>query len=77
MGEEAKSELEKSLRALLLIGLESMKQKQQIALLEPKAKLWPIGDRSRRRHDAESSKRQTCRNPDERGEEDARPKKVK
>ena len=34
MGEEAKSELEKTLRALLLISLESMKQKQRIAILD-------------------------------------------
>lgn len=31
---EPKSELEKTLRALLLINLESMKQKQQIAILD-------------------------------------------
>lgn len=34
MAEERKTELEKTLRALLLINLESMKQKQQIAILD-------------------------------------------
>lgn len=34
MAEETKNELEKTLRALLLVNLESMKQKQQIAILD-------------------------------------------
>ena len=34
MAEEPKTELEKTLRALLLVSLESMKQKQQIAILD-------------------------------------------
>ena len=34
MTEEPKTELEKTLRALLLVSLESMKQKQQIAILD-------------------------------------------
>ena len=33
MAEEAKTELEKSLRALLLVSLDPLKQKQQIAIL--------------------------------------------
>ena len=34
MVEEPKTEMEKTLRALLLVSLESMKQKQQIAILD-------------------------------------------
>jgi DNA-directed RNA polymerase specialized sigma24 family protein len=34
VAEERKTELEKTLRALLLMSLESMKQKQQIAILD-------------------------------------------
>jgi DNA-directed RNA polymerase specialized sigma24 family protein len=34
VAEEPKTELEKTLRALLLVSLESMKQKQQIAILD-------------------------------------------
>lgn len=34
MAAEVKSELEKTLKALLLISLESMKQKQQITILD-------------------------------------------
>lgn len=34
MAEEPKTEMEKTLRALLLVSLESMKQKQQIAILD-------------------------------------------
>ena len=34
MAGEAKTEMEKTLRALLLVSLASMKQKQQIAILD-------------------------------------------
>ena len=34
MAEEPKTEMEKTLRALLLVSLESMKQKQQIGILD-------------------------------------------
>ena len=34
MAEEPKTELEKSLRALLLVNLEPLKQKQQITILD-------------------------------------------
>jgi DNA-directed RNA polymerase specialized sigma24 family protein len=34
VAEEPKTEMEKTLRALLLVSLESMKQKQQIAILD-------------------------------------------
>jgi hypothetical protein len=34
MAEEPRTELEKSLRALLLVNLEPFKQKQQIAILD-------------------------------------------
>ncbi len=34
MAEEPKTEMEKTLRALLLVSLESMKQKEQIAILD-------------------------------------------
>lgn len=34
MAEEPKTELEKSLRALLLVSLEHLKQKQQITILD-------------------------------------------
>lgn len=34
MAEEPKTEMENTLRALLLVSLESMKQKQQIAILD-------------------------------------------
>ena len=45
MAEEQKTELEKSLRALLLVNLEPLKQKQQITILD-KAGL--VNRRSRR-----------------------------
>jgi hypothetical protein len=34
VAEEPKTEMEKTLRALLLVSLESMKQKEQIAILD-------------------------------------------
>jgi DNA-directed RNA polymerase specialized sigma24 family protein len=34
VAEETKTELEKTLRALLLVNLDSMKQKEQIAILD-------------------------------------------
>ena len=34
MAEETKTELEKTLRALLLVNIDSLKQKQQIAILD-------------------------------------------
>ncbi len=34
MAEEPKTEMEKTLRALLLVSLDSMKQRQQIAILD-------------------------------------------
>ncbi len=34
MAEETKTELEKTLRALLLVNLDSLKQKEQIAILD-------------------------------------------
>jgi hypothetical protein len=37
MAEEAKTDLEKTLRALLLINLDGIKQKPQIAILDKKS----------------------------------------